>query len=132
VNQTLTIPAFWLTFLVGTGVPFVVDLVTRRFAASAVKSIALTVLSVIGGWLSSLNATNGSFELKPAFTSVVLTFVTALASHQGLWSSLKLTGDNGLVNQVIPLGIGAVDPQKDPSTPSTSTPAAGSTAEVGG
>jgi hypothetical protein len=114
-NSTVTIDDYWLTFAVSTVLPILVALVTNRLASGTVKSLVLLFLSVITGWLTSLYATGGEFDLKSAFIGVVVSFITAVGTHFGLLSTngVGLTGKNGSVAQAAPAGIGA--PVQDPN-----------------
>jgi hypothetical protein len=135
VNHSLTIPSFWLTFLIGAGLPFVVDLITKREAPSWFKSAVLTVLAAVAGWLTSLNATGGTFTIKAAFTSAVLTFLTAHGIHAGLLSQLGITGSSGVIQSVLPSGVGpggstTAAHAATPVTPPADKPDPGATAVV--
>lgn len=107
-ETVVTIDEFWLTFLVGTVLPMVVALVTNRWASSTLKALVLIVLSVVTGWLTSLQATGGTFELEAAVTSMFVAFITAVGMHFGLLQSrvLGLTGRDGAIAKGIPGGIG--------------------------
>lgn len=104
---TVTIDDFWLTFLVATVLPAVTAFVTRRFASSAWGATVLLLLSVISGWLTSLYATGGSFDLKTAVIAIITTFVTAVASHYGLLKPTGITGSQGAIQKAVPMGIGS-------------------------
>lgn len=102
----VTIDEFWLTFLVATVLPALTALVTKRFAPGSTKALVLTALSVIAGWLTSLQATDGDFDLKAAVVGVFTTFVTAVATHYGLLEPLAVTGSEGVIQRSVPGGIG--------------------------
>lgn len=105
----ITIDDFWLTFLVATILPAVVAFVTKRYANTA-GALTLLFLSVISGWLTSLNATpDHSFDLKTAVVAIVTTFITAVVTHFGLLKPVGVTGANGIIQQAIPSGIGSND-----------------------
>lgn len=112
----VTIDEFWLTFLVATVLPALTALITKRFAPGSTKALVLTALSVIAGWLTSLQATGGDFDLKAAVVAVVTTFVTAVATHYGLLQPLAVTGSSGAIQRSVPGGIGS-----DAGTSSTAT-----------
>lgn len=101
-----TLDEYWLTFLIATALPAVVALVTRRLASSSTKAIVLALLAAVTGWLTSLQATGGEFEVKAAVVSIIVTFVTAVASHYGLLKPTGVTGSNGAVAKKVPGGIG--------------------------
>lgn len=110
-NIVVTIDEYWLTFLVSTILPMAVALVTQRLASGTVKSLTLVVLSLLTGWLTSLYATDGTFELKAAVVGFFVSFVTAVGSHFGLLAPAGITGKNGAIAVSAPAGIGA--PVKD-------------------
>jgi hypothetical protein len=104
----ITIDDFWLTFLIATILPAIVAFVTKRFADSVYGAITLLFLSVISGWLTSLNATpDHSFDLKTAFIAIVTTFITAVVTHFGLLKPARITGSGGVVQKAQPAGIGS-------------------------
>lgn len=105
-DLSVTIPDLWLAFIVGTVLPAVVALVTKRFAGGAVKAVVLVVLSVLGGWLVQLQATGGTFAVKDTLVSVFMTLVTAVAAHFGLLKPLNVTGAQGVIARAVPAGIG--------------------------
>jgi hypothetical protein len=102
----VTVPDLWLTFLVASVLPILVGILKARFANSRVGALLLLFLSVISGWLTSLSATGGSFEPKTAAVSILMTFVTATGMHYGFLKPAGVTGDNGIVEKVVPKGIG--------------------------
>ncbi len=93
----VTIDELWLTFLAATVLPMLAALIVRRWPTSAAGAVALTGLSVLSGWLTSLQLTGGTFELKPALVSIVMTFVTAVGTHFGLLKPLGVTGTEGRI-----------------------------------
>jgi hypothetical protein len=105
----VTIDEYWLTFAVSVALPILVALVTKRLASGAVKSLVLLFLSVITGWLTSLYATDGAFELKAAAVGVAVSFITAVGAHFGLLGSnaLNITGKNGAIQTAVPGGLGS-------------------------
>jgi hypothetical protein len=106
-ERVVTIDEYWLNLLISTALPIVVAIVTKRFANSQVKAVVLIALSVITGWLTSLQATGGSFELKSAITSTIVSFVTAVAVHFGLLAPAGVTGRDGVISRAIPGGVGS-------------------------
>jgi hypothetical protein len=108
VSPTVTIDQYWLTFLIAVVLPAAVALVTSRLASGGVKAIVLIFLSALNGWLTSLMATDGTFELKAAVIGFFVSFITAVASHFGLLNSsvLGITGKDGIIQRNVPVGIG--------------------------
>ena len=109
-DSLVTIDEYWLTFAVSVLLPMIVAAVTRRFSAGAVKSLVLLLLAIVAGWLTSLQATGGEFELKAAVTAMFVSFITAVGFHYGLLKPTGVTGDNGAIMQAAPGGIGAATP----------------------
>jgi hypothetical protein len=105
----ITIPDLWLTFLVATILPIVTGLVKQRYSSSSVGAYILLLLSVISGWLTSLYATGGVFEIKTAATAIFISFVTAYGAHAGFLKNVGMTGDEGVVLRKVSGGIGKHD-----------------------
>jgi len=106
-ERVVTIDEYWLNLAISFFLPVLVALITKRFADSAVKAVALILLSVVTGWLTSLQATGGAFEIKSALTSVLISFAMAVTTHFGLWAPARVTGKNGAVQVAVPGGVGA-------------------------
>lgn len=113
-ETVVTIDEYWLTFLVSTVLPMVVAFVTNRWASSTLKAMVLIVLSVLTGWLTSLQATGGTFEVKAAVVGMFVSFITAVGMHFGLLQSrvLGLTGRDGAIAKTMPAGIGGGAPNR--------------------
>jgi len=112
MNETstlITIDDYWLTFLIATILPAITALVTKRFASSVYGAVILLALSVVTGWLTSLGATGGTFELKAAVVGMFVAFITAVASHFGLLKPANVTGSGGAIQEIVPGGIGNSD-----------------------
>ncbi len=105
-ERIVTIDEYWLNLAISFFLPVVVALVTKRFASGTVKALTLAFLAVINGWLTSLVATGGTFELESAFTSVLLSFAMATAVHFGLWAPAAVTGRDGSIQMKVQGGIG--------------------------
>lgn len=101
----VTIDEMWLTFVVSVLLPMVTALITKRWAHNYIAPIILLLLSVVSGWLTSLYATNGTFDLKTAGISVFMSFVTAVGFHFGLLKPVGITGTDGAILKAIPGGI---------------------------
>ena len=108
-EHVVTIDEYWLTFLIAVVLPAVVALVTKRWASGTLKAVVLIVLSLVNGWLTSLQATGGTFEVKAAVVGFFVSFVTAVAAHYGLLNTnaLALTGRDGAIARAVPGGIGS-------------------------
>lgn len=93
----VTIDEMWLTFAVAVFLPMLTALVLKFWGRSTYGALILVALSVIAGWLTSLQSTGGSFEPKAAAVSVIMTFITAVGSHFGLLKPLGVTGTKGVI-----------------------------------
>jgi hypothetical protein len=108
-DYVVTIDEYWLNLLVSTLLPVVVALVTKRFAEGSTRALILLFLSVLTGFFTTLQATGGTFELKATVVGILVSFVTAVATHTGLLNGL-VTGDGGVIlKSLVPGGIGSVD-----------------------
>lgn len=96
--------------------PSLVALVTRRLSAPQVKTTVLLALSAIAGTLTQLTTNGGEFEFKTALASFGTTFLASVSAHYGLLKPAGVTGDAGLINQVVPGGLG------NPVMPEPKTP----------
>lgn len=105
-ERIVTIDEYWLNLLISMFLPVAVAIVTKRFASGNVKAVTLLLLSVVTGWLTSLQATGGVFEIKSAVTSVLISFFAAVASHFGLLAPAGVTGADGAIQRSVQGGIG--------------------------
>jgi hypothetical protein len=111
VNSPLTLLVFVVVSLL---LPLAVDLVTKRFASSALKSSALLALSLITGvltdYLAALNA-NQPFSWATALYAAAVSFVLGVVSFFGLTSPLGISGKDGAIQRALPGGLGKSVPQ---------------------
>lgn len=107
VDVTVTINDFWLTFLVATALPMLVAVIRSRYASSKTGALILVFLSVISGWLTSLGASGGEFDLKTAVVGIFVSFITAVGTHYGLLKPAGVTGSDGAIQKALPMGVGA-------------------------
>lgn len=77
--------AYWLTLVVTLVLPIVVGLVTKASTSPAIKSVLLLALSAATAIISNLLAVDGASDVGPMVTSVLSTFVIAVASYFGFW-----------------------------------------------
>lgn len=77
--------AYWLTLVVTLLLPIVVGLVTKASTSPAIKSVLLLALSAATAIGSNLLAVKGETDVGPMITSVISTFIIAVASYFGLW-----------------------------------------------
>lgn len=102
----ITIDDYWLTFLISVILPTLVAVVTAKVANSGIKAIVLIVLNILTGWLTSLGATHGQFELKAAAIGFFVSFVTAVSAHYGFLKPAGITGSQGVIQTAVPGGVG--------------------------
>ena len=107
----ITLDDYWLTFLVSVALPMLTAVVKQRFSASWVGSLVLLALAVLSGWLTSLVATGGTFELRTAAVSVAISFITAVGVHYGLLKPMGVTGNGGVILRAMPGGVGTPEPR---------------------
>lgn len=83
------------SLLVGTILPIVVALVTKRSWSPQTKALVLAALSALSGFLTEfINSTN--FVWQQALLTSIMTFVVAVATYFGLWS--RPNGDGNSVS----------------------------------
>jgi hypothetical protein len=121
----VTISDLWLTFIIGTVLPAVVALVTKRFADGTVKAGVLVLLSVLFGTLVQIQASGGTFDLVETLVAVFMTFVTAAASHFALLKPVGVTGSEGAIARSVPGGLGSDTRTQLPATSGTPSPPVG-------
>lgn len=116
-----------LGIVLGTIIPILVALVTKRVANPGQKAVINFLLSAIAGSLSVVvaQAQNDlvNIDVSSFVSAIALTWVTSVASHYGLLKPTGVTGTNGAVQAAIPGGVGSsksviVDqPPDHPATP---------------
>lgn len=75
-----------VSIVLGLALPILVGVVTKAQASSRIKSITLAALAAISGGISQAVTADGSAILsQETLTTIVLTFVTAIASYYGLY-----------------------------------------------
>lgn len=95
-----------LNALVGVVLPLLVALVTKNVSSARFKSLALLVLSGIGGYLTTLLASDAAVDWKTVGVAVLTIFVTAVASFFGFTKPAKIAGSDGLIQAAVPGGLG--------------------------
>ncbi len=108
MDTLVTINDFWLTFIVGTVLPALTALVSRRFSASAVKALVLLALSTVTGALTTLGVDGHGGHLHPRtfLIGLAVAYITAVVSHFGLLKPTGVTGDDGVILKAVPGGVG--------------------------
>lgn len=105
MNTTVLIDPTILQITLGVILPMVVALVTRRFTDGSVKAITLLGLSTLSGVLTQVAADGGSFAFWPTVLAAMETFAMGVLAHYGLWKPIQVTGDDGVINRLVPGGL---------------------------
>ncbi len=107
----VTVDVATVGVVLGTVIPILVALVTKRVASPGTKAVVNLLLSAIAGALSVLVAeaqgTVVELEASAFVASVALTWVTSVATHYGLLKPTGITGAGGAVQRVVPGGLGS-------------------------
>ena len=102
-----------LVAVVSFVIPFLVDLITKKFAASGIKSFVLLALSLINGlimeWINSIN-NNVAWDWQQAVTTALLTLIISGSAFFTVLKPAKLAGADGVLATAG--GIGKVDEMK--------------------
>jgi hypothetical protein len=106
MDKPITFDPTLLTVVVAVVLPALVALITKRIADSWYKAVVLVLLSVLGGWLTELQANGGTFYLWPTVVNILITFGTAVVAHFGLLQPMHVTGSDGVIQLNVPGGIG--------------------------
>lgn len=112
MDGTVTLDVGLLEFAVYVFLPWVVDLVTKRWADGRVKSAVLTILAIITTLVQEALLSGGTFSLADFMGKLVTALATAFLFHQYLWQPLRVTGDDGAIMKAVPAGVGSTSPGK--------------------
>jgi len=103
-------PSQSLNLIINAVLPTLVAFITARESDSWVKAIVLMVLSAVSGfltiWLDAVSQ-HTTFNTSQAVFTIVSGFAVAVLSHFGALSPLRLTGSRGLIQRLVPGGLGA-------------------------
>jgi hypothetical protein len=94
-----------LDALIGVVLPMLVGVVTHRLAASWLKSLALLALSVLSAVLTTVVVSD--FHWLTFGTTFMVQFASAVVAHYGLLKPVGITGADGVIQKLIPEGVGA-------------------------
>lgn len=111
-NGNVNVDITTLQFLVYSALPFIVDLITRRFSDGRLKAGVLSVLAIITATIQEVVIRGGDATLPDLIGTIFAALVVAWVSHKFAWEPARLTGDRGAVQRRSPSGIGQVDPRK--------------------
>lgn len=73
-----------VSVLIGTLLPIVVGLVTTRNVSPGIQAVILAALSAVSAFVTEA-ANSADFVWQQALLTTVVTFVTAVSTHYGLW-----------------------------------------------
>ncbi len=88
--NSVHIEMIYLVPLVGTILPILVALVTKKVASSGVKGVLLAFLSALTGLGTAALGTSGAIS-KEAFINAFIAWVVAVATYYGLWDNVGVT-----------------------------------------
>lgn len=109
----ITVPDYWLTFLISIALPMLVTLVTKQLAKKWFQGLILALLSAATGVGMSVQQAGGSFEWRAALTGFFISFITAAGINYGLLEPAKITGSTGMIAKKVPNGIGPIRDEPD-------------------
>ena len=93
------IDMLYLVPLVGTILPILVALVTKKVASPSVKGVVLALLSALGGLGTAAIADAGAIS-KEAFVNAFVMWVVGVATYFGLWSRPAAEGKRSVAETV--------------------------------
>jgi len=111
-NGVVHLDVTTLQWVFYVALPWVVDLVTKRFADGRIKAAVLTVLALVTVFVQEALQNDGDLHLPSLIGKFVTALVTALVTHQYVWRPLHITGDRGVIQKSLPTGVGPQDPAK--------------------
>lgn len=113
LNGNMVLDVSMLQLLVYVAIPFVVDLVTKRFANADLKAGVVAVLAILAAVVQELVQTGADVTLNGLASKFVTALVTSFVFHQYVWKPVGVTGDEGVIQKAVPAGVGSVDPVKE-------------------
>jgi peptidoglycan/LPS O-acetylase OafA/YrhL len=114
MDGTVTIDALWLSFLIGTVLPALTALVTKRWSHKGTKALVLLALSTLAGGFATIGADGHPGHLHPETFLLGLgaAYITAVSTHYGLLKPTGVTGDEGLILRKVPAGLGRASSER--------------------
>ena len=98
-------PELTAALIVGVVLPFLVDLVTKQLSTGRFKTLVLTALAFASTALVQLISA-GDVTVSGFINGFVATFTTAVVAHKGVLEPSGVTGSGGVIQNVIPGGLG--------------------------
>jgi hypothetical protein len=89
--------------------PLLHSVVTNINASEPVKTVITALLAAVTGFFTPFLAGTQSwatFDWQLALISIGTVFLGTVLSHYGLWKPLQVTGSAGVIQSVVPGGIG--------------------------
>jgi hypothetical protein len=111
-NGTIHLDVTTLQWLVYAVLPWLVDLVSKRFANARVKGGLLALFALLATVLQEGLQHGGDFNLPSLLGKLVTALATAFVLHTYVWKPLRVTGDLGVIQKTVPVGVGTPDPAK--------------------
>lgn len=110
MDTTIVLDAQFVSLLIGTVIPLVVGLLTKLNASSGVKAVTNALLAALTGFLTE--AGSDEFVLGTAVVTVLMTWAVSVATYYGLY---KPTGASQAVQRsTSKFGVGsAARPPRD-------------------
>lgn len=106
MDSSVTLDVSLLEFVVYVFLPWVVDLVTKRWADGRVKSAVLAVLAIVATLVQEALLSGGTFSIADFAGKLVTALATAFLFHQYVWQPIGVTGDKGFIMKTVPAGLG--------------------------
>lgn len=106
MNGNVTLNVGLLEFVVYIFLPWIVDLVTKRWADGRVKSAVLAILAIFTTLVQEVLLGGGTFSIADFLGKLITALATAFLFHQYVWKPLGVTGDDGAILKAIPVGVG--------------------------
>ena len=106
VDGSVTLDVGLLEFVTYVFLPWVVDLITKRWADGRVKSGVLAVIAIATTLVQEALLNGGTFSVADFLGKLVTALATAFLFHQYVWKPVGVTGDNGAIMKAVSAGIG--------------------------
>lgn len=106
MDGSVTLDVGLLEFVTYVFLPWLVDLITKRWADGRVKSAVLTVLAIMATLVQETLLSGGVFSIADFLGKLVTALATAFLFHQYIWKPAGLTGDQGAIMKAVPAGLG--------------------------
>lgn len=109
---TITLDPFLVALIGGTLIPIITGIITKLQASNGVKSVVALVLSVLVGTLSAITSSGGTFDWKLAAAAAGAAFATNVTTYLGLHTTI---GSDQPIGTYATANFGLGTPQPPPS-----------------